>query len=97
MFDSVIIEIKCPYCGEVSETEAQTRQLDCDLEVWKVGDFVTDKLNYLICIADCIQPKCKEYVTKKNGYWGGFGRKFNVKIVLKDGKVTGEYEVLNVL
>lgn len=97
MFDSVKIEIKCPYCGEVSEIEAQTKELECDLEVWKVGDFVTDKLNYLECLADCVQPKCKEFVIKRDGYWGGFGRMFDVKIILKDGKVSGEYEVLNAL
>jgi hypothetical protein len=95
MFDSVKIEMKCPYCGEVSEIEAQTKELECNLDVWKKGDFVTDKINYLECLADCVQPKCKEYVTKKNGYWGGFGRMFDVKISLDNGKVSGEYEILN--
>ena len=95
MFDSVKIEMKCPYCGEVSEIEAQTKELECDLEVWKKGDFITYKLNYLECLADCVQPKCREYVTKKDGYYGGFGRMFDVKILLDKGKVSGDYEILN--
>ena len=94
MFDSIKIDMKCPYCNEVSEIEAQTKELDCELEVWKEGDFVTDKLNYLECLADCVQKECKEYVTKQNGYWGGFGRMFEVKILLEDGKVSGKYELL---
>lgn len=93
MFDSVKIEMECPYCGEVSEMEAQTKELGCDLRVWREGDFVTDKLNYLDCVADCCQPKCKEYVTDDRGYFGGFGRMFNVKIMLDRGKVSGEYEI----
>jgi hypothetical protein len=97
MFDSVRIKMKCPYCGESSIIEAQTKELECNLEEWKVGDFVTDKVDHLVCIADCVQPKCKEFVTKKNGHWGGFGRMFDVKIFLKDGKVSGEYEVLRLL
>jgi len=94
MFDSVKIKMKCPYCGEVSEIVAQTKELECDFNVWEVGDFVTDKLTYLECLADCVQPKCREFVSKRDGYWGGFGRMFDVKILLNNGIVTGEYEIL---
>lgn len=79
MFDSIKIKMKCPYCREISEIEAQTKDLECDLEVWKVGDFVTNKLNYLECLSDC--PQCKEF--------------FDIKIFLKGGKVSGDYEILN--
>ena len=58
MFDSIIIDIKCPYCGDESEKKAQTKDLDCNLEIWRNGDFVTDKYNSLDCITGC---KCGKY------------------------------------
>jgi len=57
MFDSIKIDIKCPTCGNESEKEAQTKELECNLEVWRKGDFVTDKYNYIGCLTDC---KCGE-------------------------------------
>jgi len=39
MFDSIMIDIKCPSCGNEGEKEAQTKELECNLEVWKKGDF----------------------------------------------------------
>lgn len=91
MYDSVKIKIKCPYCGEESEIEAQTKELDCTLEVWKVGDFVSDKFNYLDCVADCLQPECKK--ASMLGYHSRIGRFFNVRIFLKKGKVSGKYKI----
>jgi hypothetical protein len=94
MFDSVIMDMKCPYCGEVSEIEVQTKQLECNMEVWRVGDYVTDDLNFLTCYGDCTQPECKEYSIKKRGYWSGWGRMFDVKIMLDGGRISGEYEII---
>ena len=95
MYDNVIIEIECPYCGEKSEMDAQTKELDCNLDVWKKGDYVTDKLNYLDCIADCRSIICKKFQVGVNGYDGGWGRLFYVKILLTDGRVNGDYEITN--
>lgn len=53
MYDSIVINIKCPSCGNEYKREAQTKQLDCDLEVWRKGDFVTTKYNDLDCLTDC--------------------------------------------
>jgi len=53
MYDSIIIDIKCPSCGNESEKEAQTKELGCNLEVWRKGDFVTDKYNRIDCLTDC--------------------------------------------
>ena len=94
MFDSVKIDIKCPYCGETSEIEAQTKELQCMLEVWRKGDFVTDKLNSLDCLADCESKECKEHETKEYGYCSGSGRFFYVRILLENGKVSGEYNII---
>lgn len=95
MFDSVKIKMKCPYCGEVSKIEGQTKELECELNIWNVGDFVTNKLNHLECLADCHSDKCMQRELERIGYRSGFGRMFVVKIFLKDGKVSGDYEIIS--
>lgn len=97
MFDSAYIDIKCPFCGQTSEIECQTKELYCNLDVWRKGEFVGDKmLSKLECIADCHSKECTEYTDKKDGYHSGFGRMFEVDVKLNEGIVTGEYEITNV-
>lgn len=94
MFDSIMLDIKCPYCKKVSEIECQTKIFDCSLEVWKKGDYVgTKQYNHVNTIADCLSPECKQYQIKELGYSSGFGRMFTVQVKLEEGIVTGEYEV----
>ena len=95
MFDSFYMNnIKCPYCKEITEEmEFQTKQFENTLNVWKQ----TEKFDsYSITINDgiihnvyggCCKPKCKEYVTKENGYWGGFGRRIFCDIKIQNGFV----------
>lgn len=94
MFDSVRIDIKCPFCGNTSEIECQTKELDCQMHGWRKGDFVSDKFNYLKTIADCLSEECIDYVYKEIGYHSGFGRVFYVKVILEKGVVTGEFEII---
>lgn len=94
MFDSVRINIKCPYCQKESEIECQTKELDCVMHSWKKGDYVgTKKHNYLTCIADCHSKECVDWRYEEIGYRSGFGRMFYVKVKLDNGIVTGEYEI----
>ena len=94
MFDSIYLKIKCPYCGEESEIEAQTKELEQELNVWRKGDFIgTDEYNHLECIADCHSDECMSFELKKHGYRSGFGRGFNVKVFLDKGVVNGNYEI----
>ena len=92
MFDSILIDIKCPYCSKISEIECQTKELCCTLKRWKKGDFVCDKsIKVLDCIADCYSKECVDYTNKQDGYKSGFGRMFYVDVKLKKGIVTGKY------
>ena len=78
MFDSVFIKMKCPHCGEEAEREAQTKDTDCVLNVWRKGSRIsTDKYTYLDCIVSC---SCGEF--------------FYCKVMLDKGEVTGEYETV---
>lgn len=96
MFDHVYINIKCPYCGKESEIECQTKMLDCELETWRKGDFVgTTKYEHLECAADCHSDECVSWQNNKIGYTSGFGRIFDVLVKLKNGVVTGEYEIIS--
>jgi len=95
MFDTIKLKMKCPHCGLSSEMEAQTKELDSNLDVWKKGDYIgTKKFNYLECIADCHSNKCLNHVNKKQGYVSGFGRMFDVRIFLDNGIVNGKYKIL---
>ena len=76
MYDTVILDIKCPHCGVVSENDPQTKELDCSMETWRKGDFVSDKFNYFEAFCDC--PKCKKY--------------FYSTIFLEHGRVSGKYK-----
>ena len=40
MFDSVIHPLKCKICGSIKPREIQTKDLDCTLAVYRIGDFV---------------------------------------------------------
>ena len=94
MFDSVWIDIKCPYCENTSLIECQTKAVECMLEVWHKGDNIgTNQFNYLDCHADCHDKECVKWQDKEIGYRSGFGRGFYVRIMLLNGVVTGDYEI----
>lgn len=96
MFDSAWIDIKCPYCGQTSKIECQTKELDCTLERWEQGDFVGDKsVSHLECVADCHSDQCMAWQTKADGYRSGFGRMFEVIVILDEGVITGEYDIIS--
>jgi len=40
MFDTFYGEVVCPHCGEIHEFEEQTKQYDCILSEFLIGDYV---------------------------------------------------------
>jgi hypothetical protein len=77
MYDSAIITLKCPECGNESDFECQTKQLHRELEVWRPGDFVAYDVEVLDCISTCNKCDCF----------------FNINVNVRDGILTSEYEV----
>ena len=63
MFDSAYIECTCPTCNKVQERECQTKDADCVLSTWKVGDVVNPNFKYINCIASC--DDCDTYFDLK--------------------------------
>jgi len=99
MFDSFYLKnIKCPYCGEITENmEFQTKQFSCSMDVWDEGDVFTG-MNIVEGVIEevyggCTKPKCKEYVTERDGYYGGFGRTFYCDVSIKDNRVHGAVNI----
>ena len=79
MFDSAYIKVKCPTCGREEITECQTKNTDCVLEVWHEGDFVSYDLTKIYCIASC-DNGCGDY--------------YYLVIELNEGKLTGNYKII---
>ncbi len=87
MFDSVMLKVKCPYCGKDEVRECQTKDFNCTLAVWKVGDYVDRSKRSFDCIVQCEEERCPS----KPPMVGSF---FNVEVFLKRGKITGKYEII---
>jgi len=78
-YDSINIEIECPFCKAPRTMECQTKELYCALDLWTVGDRISsDQFQYLNCITSC--PRCQKL--------------FNVKVFLQHDIVTGGYEII---
>lgn len=98
MFDSIMMKVKCPYCGGEGERELQTKDLDCLLRVFRKGDFIDPNSmwydrNYLNTISECISKGCLDQ--KSNGGYGR-GKFFYAKVFLDDKNIiTGEYEMMD--
>lgn len=89
MFDSIYLNIKCPLCKETSGMKAQTKDLDCYLKEYKLGDFVgTTEYKSLECITKCRSEKC---LKNSNGTFGTF---FNLYVFLEDGIINGKYKII---
>lgn len=97
MYDSIYLKAKCPYCGEVSEIEFQTKDTSCTLHIWRVGDFVDGQLKQLNTIADCRSKKCRQAEDNKVGYVSGFGSMFDAIVFLKRGVITGKFKITELL
>lgn len=77
MFDSILMPVKCPKCGKEKERECQTKDLDCLLERFKIGDVVKTDFHALRCIVQC--DTCED-------------RFFWLDAALDNGRITGEYQ-----
>lgn len=55
MFDSIYLEVQCPYCNNKKLREIQTKDLEKELNNYEKGDKLQNskKLEYIVGIADC--------------------------------------------
>jgi len=95
-YDMIFLEVECPYCGQRSKIEFQTKDLDSMFCVYQKGDLVKNagQLKYLNVIGTCHSPKCQERADKRwisiQGCPSGSGTPINACVELKGGVVTGK-------
>lgn len=87
MFDSIMLNTECPYCGKEAIRECQTKNLDCILKIYNEGDIVKTDEKWLFAITDCKSSQCD----RSNR---GVGEFFDLKIRVKNNKITGKYKIL---
>ena len=96
MFDSIKMDIKCPFCGKITKNmEIQTKDLDCCLEVFRVGELVPKEysnLKSLSCIGDCTSDSCKREIVFPNGMKTIRGSYFNLELEVSSGIITDRYK-----
>jgi len=81
MFDSFMLKVKCPYCGEVSEMEFQTKEGRCCMNTYKKGMiFDRGQFRKIYAYGTCDSLICQFESAKEAvwimGYYGGFSKKF---------------------
>ena len=96
MYDSVYLDVKCPKCFSIVENgEFQTKDLDCNLDKYKPGDFLSKDYKTetaLHCIGECRSTSCIKIVdTLKGGYQIKRGTFFSINIKVENGIITNQY------
>lgn len=96
MFDTILINSKCPNCGQMLLRSYQTKDLECVLHTYNVGDCIEDDIHYeeskeskyLEAIGSCHSDECtfKGNVSDilLQGCPSGFGFLWSCKIKLDD-------------
>jgi hypothetical protein len=99
LYDTILIEYKCPYCGQVSRVGFQTKDGGSGMYTFEVGDEFDSQLKFVRAIGDCRSFVCQLEAAKEAvwtmGYYGGFSRSFDVTIDLdNEGKITDEINIV---
>ena len=90
-YDIVQVPIKCPFCGAIT-TDGQTNGLANALNIYREGDDVSEHLQHgwIKCVFECQSQKCK-------GIKGIKGKKFIIRLQIKDAKITKNYMIIEPL
>ena len=97
MFDTIILPIKCPFCGQVSDMECQTKDMESMLEVYYVGDYVGDvfvETGTLRCITECQSEECSSEIALTETFRVKRGKYFDLQLRVENGEITGEYKII---
>ena len=94
MFDSFMLEVKCPHCGKVKEREFQTKLFEKRMQCWRKGDRIYVEglciLDMLVLdlATDCMEDACIIKKPKRDEFYTE--RKWiNCDVEIKDGIVLG--------
>ena len=99
MYDSIYLKVKCPYCGEVSEMEFQTKEGQCSMYTYRKGMiFERGQFRKIYAYGTCDSLICQFESAKEAvwimGYYGGFSRSFDIIVYCDEkGKITGKIKI----
>lgn len=77
MYDTFVGTIKCQHCGHETEIYEQTKNYECMLQVFKVGDYIDKGNRNYFYEFEQVCPDCKET--------------FNVYAAIRRGQLLGYY------
>lgn len=81
-FDIFVGKAKCPICGELNEFEEQTKDYNCFLEHFKLGDYIDNKNRTYVYTTDNVGVcSCGNY---------------KINIVIKNGQIVGFYNDIEI-
>ena len=85
MFDTIIMDIRCPVCHRKEKRNIQVKDFAKYLDVFRPGDDVSEWVedDVLIGISDCNNKWCVDKGRKE--------RYFDVGIQVKEGIITKHY------
>jgi hypothetical protein len=94
MFDSIMLMVKCPFCGQLSKMECQTKELECTLARFKKGDNTGHpEIAELYCCCEC-EAGCKRQIGEIHPGRPWFrGRFMNIIVYTPMGLITGKYRI----
>lgn len=98
-YDTILIEMKCPYCKEISIIDFQTKDGDYCMRIYKVGNiFQNGQFRRIAAVGSCQSMTCDFEASKedvwKYGYYGGFSRNFEAYIYCDSkGRITNKVKV----
>lgn len=99
LYDSIYLKKKCPYCGEISRMEFQTKDGACFMREYRKGQiFDNGQFRKIDAIGSCESFTCQFEAAKEHvwqcGYYGGFSRSFEVYIYCDSkGKITDKMKI----
>jgi len=99
LYDSIYLKVKCPYCGEISKMEFQTKEGSCSMDTYRKGMiFDRGQFRKIYAYGSCQSLTCQFEAAKESvwtrGYYGGFSRSFDVIIYCDEkGKITGKFKI----
>jgi len=94
MFDSLYIQLKCPNCGDEGEKECQTKDLECGLNNYHVGESIgTRQFRWLDVSIRCHSETCQKWQEARDGYRSGFGYGWDGWAEIDEqGRITGRVQ-----
>ncbi len=100
MFDRIFLKCVCPYCGDDSKREIQTKELHNFLHRYQEGDEVdTDKewiTGTAICRSEACELSARARDAQTQGTYSGFGMPWDVSLKVELRRIMGFVKITDI-